>query len=90
MKRAECIGFVITLIISIICAALIVWGLIDGYEKDNDKVFIFYIVPIINMSYTVMYIVVIVELNRVMAKMDGNLRNEKKSVNCQFLTFLFA
>ena len=90
MKRAECTGHVITLIFSIICAALLTRGLLEGYEKEKNKFYIFFVAPLINITYTVMYIVVIVKLNRVMAKMDGDLRNEKKSVNYQFLTFLFA
>ena len=74
MKHAESTGHVITLVFSIICAALLARSLLEGYEKDKNKFYVFFVAPIINITYTVMYIVVIVKLNRIMAKMDGDLR----------------
>ena len=38
----------------------------------------------------IMYSFVILKLNRVMNRMDGNFVKEKRSVNCQFFVFLVS
>ena len=81
MKRAECVGLVITLIFAGICAALLLYVLIEGPENYN-KAQNSFITSYVGILYTVMYIIVIVELNRVMAKIPGELQKEKRSVNC--------
>ena len=90
MRRAECKGLIITLVFATICDTLIALGMLYGYKENKNKVFIVFIAPIIDIQYMVMYILVIIELNRAMAKMDGDLRNEKRSVNYQFSIFLLA
>ena len=89
MKRAECIGLVITLIFASISAGLLIYNIVEGKKQYNLAINDI-ITNSIGMFYTVVYIIVICQLNRVMAKIPGELRNEKRSVNSQFLTVLIA
>ena len=62
---------------------------IKGFHQTWSKLYL-YCNQALYISLTFMYTVVIVMLNRVMKRLDGNFDSEITSVNCQFLFFLFA
>lgn len=90
MKRAEKIGLVFIIVLSLM---FLFFEVFSWTQKHSDKelpkwLSTYYSVYMIALM--ILYSIVILTLNRVMKSVPGNLKREVISVNCQFFVFLVA
>ena len=91
MIKSERIGLTWVIVFGGTYFLFIVYVFIEEPQKNPDASWITSAVFVVTyILLTVLYAVVIVNLNKVMRKMAGNFRGEIFSVNCQFLFFFLA
>ena len=89
IKRSKCIAsfFVLVYASTYLALDFFIWvRSLDKGEYDWIQNFLL----VCFFVLTIMYTIVILRLNRVMKRLSGSFRSEKRSINCQFFMFLIA
>ena len=89
IKRSKCIAsfFVLMYASTYLALDMFIWvRSLDKGEYDWIQNFLL----VCYFVLTIMYTIVILRLNRVMKRLSGSFRSEKRSINCQFFMFLIA
>ena len=90
IKRQQRHGIWLTILFAGTFLVLGFYLWIKDYSKDfkTKRFFYFTISALVILVMT--YTIVIIKLNQVMKKVDGNFEQEIRSINCQFFFFLIA
>ena len=88
LKRQECCGIGFAILFASAYLAFSLYLSLDPDEMFSTHIWPSFGILCVIMTFT--YIFMIVKLNLIMKRLEGNFDQEKRSVNSQFIVFLLA